>query len=143
MIEEGVVRKVDKEGNGQADAAAGKGSKEAQESLASLATYSSRHKRYKALLERTNVFMMKMIAHEKVERQKMEQERKVETFAEGKQIATKKKQGKGTQRKPDVCNERPRTMQESASSKKSVLQERRRTRRAARYGKIPGKFRVE
>ena len=46
MIEEGVVRKVDKDGNDQADAAAGKGSKEAQESLASLvATYSGKHKK--------------------------------------------------------------------------------------------------
>ena len=75
MIEDGTVKKVDKEGNDQADAAAGNGSKEAQESLASLvATYSSKQKRYKVLLERIHVFMLKMIAHEKVERQTIEQE---------------------------------------------------------------------
>ena len=86
-----IVKKADKEGNDQADAAAGKGSKEAQESLASLvATYSSKHKRYEALLERIHASMLKMSKHEKDERQKWEQALKVKSFAEGTNVATKK-----------------------------------------------------
>ena len=52
MIEGGTVRKEDKAGNDRADGAAGKGAKEAQESLADLvATYSGKHRGYKALLK--------------------------------------------------------------------------------------------
>ena len=90
MITEGVVRKEDKAGNDRADEAAGKGAKEAQESLADLvATYSGKHRGYKALLERIHVFMLKMAEAEKEARQKLEQEMNVKSFVEGESVAGK------------------------------------------------------
>ena len=84
MIEEGLVRKEDKKGNDEADEAAGKGAKGAQERLADLvATYSGKHKRYKALVERIHVFMLKMTNLEKEAKREKEQEDKVQNFAEG------------------------------------------------------------
>ena len=91
QVDDGDVKEEDKAGNDRADEAAGKGAKEAQESLADLvATYSGKHRGYKALLERIHVFMLKMAEAEKEARQKLEQETAVRSFVEGENAGARK-----------------------------------------------------
>ena len=62
MIEQGTIDEPDRDGNGRADEAANKGSRDAQQQTRDLADpYSSRHSRYRKLVERIHAFIIGVV----------------------------------------------------------------------------------
>ena len=76
MVEAGEVREPDRRGNDEADAAAGRGSKDAQPQLQALAgIYNYRHKLYKKFMDRVHRFIVEVRKVEREKRQRMKKEK--------------------------------------------------------------------
>ena len=91
MIYEGTIKQADKDGNDEAEHAAGKGSSDAQGSLDNLAAnYSQRRGQYKKLMQRIHRCIIEMRKAEREKRKEQDEQERVRNFAKGGDMSDKK-----------------------------------------------------